>query len=271
MKFDSNLAWKQASASIGANREVLLALAGVFFVLPSLAFALFYPQPEPAAGQTAEQAAAVLQGYFASAIPALLPMALVQAVGTLAMLTLFTDKSRPTVGAAIRLGAAGVLPYVAAQLLLGLGVGAVGGLVLSLGAVTGITAVVAVAFIAAVCAAAYIWIRTSLAAPIIAVERQRNPITALRRSWRLTAGNAARLALFYVLLGLALLLVTGLITMVVGLAIAVIAGPEGAKIGEAVVSSVLGAVMALYFVAVLAAVHRQLTQSSPEGLGARFD
>ena len=38
------------ASAVSANRDVLLALAGVFFVLPSFAFALLYPQPEPPAG-----------------------------------------------------------------------------------------------------------------------------------------------------------------------------------------------------------------------------
>lgn len=64
MKFDSNLAWKQASSSIGANREVLLALAGVFFLLPSLVFALFLPAPEPVAGQSEAQMMAGMEAYY---------------------------------------------------------------------------------------------------------------------------------------------------------------------------------------------------------------
>ena len=143
MTFDSNLAWKQASASIGANREVLLALAGVFFVLPSLAFALFFQQPQPVAGQSQAKMMAMMQNYYLTALPFIIPMALVQAAGTLAMLALFTDRSRPTVGEAIRQGAAGVLPYIAAQLLLGLGIGLAGGTMLALTAVTGVQALVA--------------------------------------------------------------------------------------------------------------------------------
>ena len=50
-----------------------------------------------------------------------------------------------------------------------------------------------------------------------------------------------------------------------------VAGPEGAKVGSAVVSSVLGAVMTLYFVAVMAAVHRQLAGRSPDVDSATFD
>ncbi|MFD2135472.1 hypothetical protein ACFSLT_10020 [Novosphingobium resinovorum] len=41
MKFDSSRAWSQASQAVSANREVVLALAGVFFLLPQLMFSIF--------------------------------------------------------------------------------------------------------------------------------------------------------------------------------------------------------------------------------------
>lgn len=271
MKFDSNLAWKQASSAIAANREVLLALAGVFFVLPSLAFALLFPQPEPAAGQSQAQMMAAVQQHYLAALPLLIPMALVQGAGSLAMLTLFTDKSRPTVGEAIRQGFAGIASYIAAQLLLGMGIGLVGGTALAIGAVTGVGAVAVLIGAAVAVGAIYVTIKTSLVGPIVAVERQRNPIAALQRSWRLTTGNSLRIGVFYLLLVIVFFVVLGIITAIVGIILAAIAGGETSRIAGAVVSSVLGAVMTLYFVAVLAAVHRQLAGPSAEAAGAPFE
>lgn len=270
MKFDSNLAWKQATASIKANREVLLALAGVFFLLPSLAFALFVPPPQQVAGQSEAQMMAALQAYYVSALPYLIPMALVQAAGTLAMLTLFTDKSRPTVGQAIKQGLVGILPYIAAQLLVGMAIGLLGGVALALGALTGVPALAGLLIAAVVLGAIYAAIKISLVAPIVAVERERNPVVALQRSWRLTKGNSVRIALFFALLLVAFMVVMSVISIVVGLALAALAGPEAGTIGDAVVSSALGAVMTLYFVAVLAAIHRQLSGPSPEAASAPF-
>lgn len=271
MKFDSNLAWKQASSSIAANREVLLALSGVFFLLPSLAFALFFPQPQPVAGQSETQAMAALQAYYLSAMPVLIPMAFIQAAGTLALLTLFTDRSRPTVGEAIRLGLAGILPYIGAQLLLGLGLGLLGGIALALGAVTGVPAIAGIVMAAVVIAAVYAGIKTSLVAPIVAVERERNPIAALKRSWQLTRGNSVRIALFYALLLIAFVVVMSVIMAVIGITLAIVAGAEATRIVAAVLSAAIGAVMTLYLVAALAAVHRQLAGSSPEAASAPFE
>ena len=49
-KLDTNAAWKEASAIVSANREVLLALAGVFFMLPSLALSVIAGEPEVVPG-----------------------------------------------------------------------------------------------------------------------------------------------------------------------------------------------------------------------------
>lgn len=271
MKFDSNLAWKRATSSIGANREVLLALSGVFFLLPSLAFALFFPAPEPTPGQSEQQVMAVMQAYYLTAMPALIPMALVQAAGTLALLTLFTDKSRPTVGAAIRRGVTGMPSYFAAQILLGIAIGVLGGTALALGAVTGVQAIAGLMLALVILAAVYAAIKTSLVAPIISVEGVLNPVAALQRSWRLTKGNSVRIGLFYVLLLLAMAAVMLVIMMIVGVVLAAVAGAETTRIISAVVSSALGATATLYFVAVMAAVHRQLAGPSPEVVSAPFE
>lgn len=271
MRFDSNLAWKEASAAVGANREVLLALAGVFFMLPSLAFALLFPQPDTPSGVTSEQAMAIASEYYASAMPFLLPMAILQGAGTLGLLALFTDRRRPTVGEAIRLGFIGLLPYIGSQLLLGIGIGVVAGILFAIAAATGIKALVAVSIPLLVVAVVYVAVKTSLTAPVIIVEGRRNPVAALKRSWLLTRGNSARLGLFYLLLGIAFVVVMTIIVAVVGVVAALLAGGEGARVVSAVVSSGLGAVMTLYFVAVIAAVHRQLAGPSAEAVSVTFD
>ena len=121
MKLDTNMAWKQATAMVAANREVLLALVGVFIILPSLAFAIFYPQPEPVPGMQPADMMKMMQAYYVSALPLMIPVILVEAIGMLAIMALFTDHTRPTVGQAIGQGATALLPYVGALLLVAIG------------------------------------------------------------------------------------------------------------------------------------------------------
>ncbi len=45
MKLDLSAAWDGAMKMLAANREMVLVLAGVFFLVPYLAFSLFLPDP----------------------------------------------------------------------------------------------------------------------------------------------------------------------------------------------------------------------------------
>lgn len=271
MKFDSNRAWKEATAAVNANRDVLFAIAGVFILLPSLAFGLLFPQPAATTEMTSEQAASMLLAFYQGAMPWLVPMAILQAVGSLSLLTLFTDRRRPTVGEAIRRGATGLLSYLGAQLLVGFALGAIAVLALALATATGLIALAVVLWIAIAVAAVYIAVKTSLTAPVIMVEGVRNPVAALRRSWTLTKGNSARIAVFYALLGLVFIIAISIISALIGIVAGLIAGPDGARVVNVIVSSTLGATMTLYFISVVAAIHRQLAGPSPEAVGATFE
>lgn len=271
MKLDSNLAWKEAVATVSANREVLLALAGVFFMLPSLAIALFFPQPEPQGDMQPEQMMAMLQQYYLSALPFMIPMAIVQTIGSLAMLTLFTDRSRPTVGEAIRQGAIGVIFYFATQLLVVLAIGIVGLLLVVLAGLIGSAALGVVVGLVLLAGVFYLMLRLALVAPVIAVDRVRNPIAVLRRAWSLTTGNAGSIALFLLLVIVVFVVIVVVAMGIAGVVLALVVGGSTAKAIAAVFSSALGAVFSLYFMAIIAAIHRQLSGSSAEAISVTFD
>lgn len=271
MRFDSNQAWKDAASAVTANRDVLLALGGVFFALPSFAFTVFYPQPEPPAGAAAEQLFELMGAFYRQAWPILLAIAAVQMVGTLAMLALFTDRSRPTVGQALAQGVNGLLPVIAAQLLLGMGLGLVALIPLAAAGATGIAAAVALVIVLAGAVMLWAYIRSSLVSPAVMVDGIRNPVAALRRSFELTRGNAGRIAVFFLLLVIAFIIVVGVVSALFGLVVEMIVGGETATTLTALVSSAGEAVMAVYFVAVVAAVHRQLAGPSSDVTAARFE
>lgn len=271
MTFDSNLAWREATAAIAANREVFYALAGVFFLLPTLAFALLHPQPQPEPGMTPEQAMELMKVFYAEALPWLVPLMLVQGVGSLAVMALLTDNRRPTVSEAIRLGALGLLPYLLAQFMLGIGMGLVGMVLAGLGAAIGGVPLAVLVGGLAVVLIVYAMVKTSLVSPIIMVEGQRNPVAALKRSWALTRGNSARIGLFYLLIGIAFVAVSLILGAVVGVVSALVAGPDVAKVVDAVVSSAIGSLVTLYSVAILAAVHRQLAGPGEAAISQTFE
>lgn len=271
MKFDSNLAWRQASATVSANRDVLLALAGVFFLLPRLVLSLFMPEPQSRPNMTPAEMADMLQSFYLQIAPYALPMMLFQAIGTLAMLTLFTDRSRPTVGQAIRQAARGLFPYLAAQFLLVLAVSFAGGLLIMVAGVSKQPALILLVAAGVIVAAVTVFLRMVLVAPVVAVERTYNPIRAIERSWHLTRGNALRICAFLLLIALVFMVAMAALVGVVGIVATLAMGPEGAKVTSAVISSVMAAGFSLYIAAILAAIHRQLAGPSAADISATFE
>ncbi|QDK31465.1 hypothetical protein [Sphingomonas sp. IC081] len=270
MTFDSNRAWNEASRAVSANKEVVLAIAGVFFLLPQLIFSIFFPAPEMASGGTEQQVLDAASAYYASILPVMIPVALCQALGTLALLGVLDTDRRPTVGEAIGNGLKALLPYLLAQLVMGFALMSIGLAVATVfaaaGGKVGVIIGLAIGFVLVV----PIGVRLSLVAPVIAVDKLRNPIAALIVSWRLTKGNTARIFGFYALLFVAmmvLMLVSGIVTLPIGLlAPKDIAVPVGAG-----VQSLVAALMAAYFVAVIGQIHRQLSGGSPEALTNPFE
>ncbi len=258
MKLDSNRAWKDAARSVSRNREAIMAVAGVFFLLPQLALGLFFPQPTPSAGMSEQQVVELVQAYYVSAWPVLIPIFICQAIGTVALLRLLSHADRPTVGEAIRQSLPGVLTYLGAQIVLGVAIGLGGGLVLSVLALSGIAALPVVGLLVLMVGIVAIVLRVSLSAPVVAIEGERSPIRVLRRSWMLTKGNSWRLLGFYALIFVALLAIQTVLSLVIGIPLAMLGEGTGAEVILALASALLNAAMAVYLVAIIGAVHDQL-------------
>jgi len=270
MKFDSSRAWSQASQAVSANREVVIALAGVFFLLPQLVFSIFMPPPETGAGMSEAQMMAAVKTYYMSIVPFIVPMALFQALGTLSLLCLLDSDRRPTVGEAIRAGLKGVVPYLVVQILTGMVLALIAMVLVGvLGAVGGTIGIV-IGFALVLLAAIVIAVRLSIAAPVIAVESTFNPIAAMVRSWKLTKGSTARLLGFYVLL-LVAMLVLMIFANVLTMPIALLAPAEVARFAAAAIEALMASIMGLYFVAVVAQVHNQLAEAEPEAQANLFE
>ncbi|MBU6268043.1 MAG: glycerophosphoryl diester phosphodiesterase membrane domain-containing protein [Sphingomonadales bacterium] len=257
MQFDSSRAWQDATAAIAANRDMLLALAGVFFMLPWLAFMLLVPQTEIKPGMAPAQIQAATQQFMAQAMPYLMGLLLVETCGVLAVLTLCNDHSRPTVGEAIRRGALGVLPYIGAMLLFVIGLMLVIG-VLGVGLARGGSAGGALLVALMFALMFYGQVRMVMVAPAIAIEHCYQPWRLVRRSWQLTRGNVGRVMLFLGLLVLAYWVVMSVVALIVGSLATLVAGQQASHIAEAVVSATVMGLFQLLMTSVMAAIHAQL-------------
>lgn len=272
MKFDMNLAWREASGMVSVNAQVLAIIAGVFFFLPSLAMALFAPMPQTTGSMDEAQAMNMVTTYYSEAAPWLIVVGIAQAVGVLSLLALLTDRRRPTVGEALKAGAIGFLPYFAAQILLGLAIVIVFAVIVGAATASGSVALAAIFIPLGVAGFIYIMTKTSLTAPVIVIDGVRNPIRALARSWRLTRRNSLRLFGFYFLVFLAFMVILIVISMIVGAATMMALGAGMvSQIANGIVSGVAGALMVVYFVAIIASAHRQLSGPSPEVVSRTFE
>ena len=106
---------------------------------------------------------------------------------------------------------------------------------------------------------------------IVMVDKITNPIAAIRRSWALTQGQTGRLLGFYALIMVVFLVIVIAVQALLGALLALVAGPEAARIGLALVLGGVQGVMAVYFIAITAAVHRQLAGIDGRAIRATFD
>ncbi|MBU2587702.1 MAG: glycerophosphoryl diester phosphodiesterase membrane domain-containing protein [Alphaproteobacteria bacterium] len=278
-KLDMGKAWTQATGLIGANRDTISALAGLFFFLPALALALFAPElanPEAAPPASADPQVAMqavldqMTQAYADNWPLIAAVSVLQFIGSLSLLALLTDRGRPTVREALSNGLGSTPSYFAAQVLSALAVALAIGLPVGLIAAAGSPVAAVLVGIVLAVAGIYVFIKFSLIAPVIAIEGVRNPIIALARSWRLTKGNSLRIFGFFILLFLTIGIIAALVTGIFAVVFSAF-DSQVASIGNGLGGAVINSGLTVLFLVVVAAIHRQLAGQSPEGLAATFE
>lgn len=273
-------AWNEAISLLSANRDTVLAIVGLFFFLPYFALALFAPEavnPAPVEAPPGTDPEVVMNAaldallqQYADNWPLFLILSVAQFVGTLSLLALLTDRARPTVGEALQRGLKSTPSYLAAQILAALFVMVVIGIPLGILGQFVPPAIAVLFGLVLFFVMLYIFVKFALIAPVIAMENEFNPITAMRRSWTLTKGNSFRLAAFFLLLILAIGIVALLVTSILGLVLSAFGEPV-TNIGNGIVSGLSNAVVGAILLAVLAGVHRQLAGPSRESITDTFE
>jgi len=272
-------AWTQATGLIGTNRDTVSAIAGLFFFLPSFAGAVFIPElanpPQPSGPSGADPEVAMralidqMGALYAANWPLLLLLTVVQFIGSMGLFALLTDRGNPTVGEALGTGLKSIPSYIAAQLLSAMAAGLAVGLPLALIAMAGPVAA-ALAILLALPVIIYLFIKFALIAPVIAIEGERNPVSAMLRSWRLTKGNSFRIFLFLFLLMFTIGIIAALVSGILGLVLTAFGEPV-TTIGIDLVSALINAIVTVIFLVVTVAIHRQLAGPSAEALAETFE
>lgn len=163
-----------AAALWRAERDLIVRIAGVFYLLPILALAMLaggLVLPEQA---SQEQVREAVSAFYRANFAWLLLISVALEFGTLALLKLFLQRGE-TVHALLRAAAVRLLPFV----LLGFANGAVMQLGFTLFVIPGL----------------YVFGRTWMMGAAYAAEPERGLLAAVETGFRLSAGNGWRIAL----------------------------------------------------------------------------
>ncbi len=276
MGFDMNGAWSRGVALVRENFQLLAVIAGLFVLLPTLAFYYLVPGMDVLMDPTADPE--IVQAQVMSQVGPLATWGIVgsiiQFIGYGAMVALMGD-TRPTVGEALKSGATSVpsvvgamlgflVLYILAAVIVTLPIALLaGGLGLSALALLIPLLVLAVALI--------LMARFSITLPVIVVEKTFNPLTALKRSWDLTRPARWRVLSFWAVLGLAYVVISLLLVGLFGLVAAMMGDGDGSRLLMGLVNGVLAMLVGMLVCGLAVAIHRQLAGATEAEIAATFD
>ncbi len=268
MTFDLDTAWRDARRYLTENAGLLAIMGGIFVFLPYAAVMVLMPlaadMPQIPEGANFNVTMEALNTFYGEVWWMLLLVSIIVTVGQLAMLALLGRKPHPTVGEAIGIGAKAILPAWLAFLLQTLAINFIVLAIILVATALGSPPFLFVATVLALVLAIYLFIRLSLVLPIAAVEGNLNPVQMLTNSWKRTKGHGLRLMSFFLLVGIAAIIVAMVFTMVAGLILSLFGASVAEAIGVILSAAVMAALIVL-FTAVLAAAYAQLRRLSHSG------
>lgn len=282
MPFSASRAFSEAFEILKSRFGVLIGTTLIFWVALVAVAAVFSGTLMAGAMASAATGAEpdptqVFAGMGFSIVLFYLLFYAVQFAMSLAMMRLCSDRHPPSIGDAISAGVRGVPTMFGAVIILAI-VGIIVGLVFGLifGAISALLnsgALTALLALAGALLGLYIYARLSMLTPVIAIDEERNPIQAISRSWAMTGQAAFKILL---VLGLAIIVSIVAILILVGATIgtAALTGQPpspGGIIAFIIGMIAFGVTVGLYFQALMAAIHRQVSGSDAEQASAAFE
>lgn len=236
MRLDLNKLWSRSTVLMRENLQLLGSLGAVFILLPAAAIYLVLPAgtnlegpmavlSDPASSEEAMQRAslAVIETMQPFVLWLMLLSAL-QHIGYGALMALL-GPSRLTVGQAIGNGIKAIIPVAFAMLLYStvwfLSLFLIQLLLMPLGQ----GAAAFIGTIVGVLIGLFLAARFSLTLPVMVIDALYNPVGAMLRSWRLTAGNKRQVFGFWLLIIVAYTVIFILFSGIGGLVAAIAPTP----------------------------------------------
>jgi hypothetical protein len=237
MNFSYSAVWNDTVALLKSHGSLLLAVAGVFILLPLLMTAYFLPTPT-----SSTDPIGVLGRYYRENWHWLALASLINSIGSIAIYKLIFSGRGLSVGQAIG-GALALLPFFfIATMIVSIAIG--------------------VGFAFLVIPGLYLLGRLAITAPTMVAENLRNPFSAMGESWRLTKGRGWAVAGLIAIIAIAGTILAFVITAIFGSVFVLALGREG--IGGLLVLILSAAANAVFYtvlIVLLAAIYRALRDS----------
>lgn len=253
MKLDLDQAWQSGVRFARKNASLLLVIGGLLFFLPAAISGLMFTPPEIPEGATMDEMLAVMSEFWSETWWITLLSLILSTLGSLAIYRLAASRDTRTVSGALQDGLKGILPMIAASLMIGIPIGLLFAIPVAIG---GAAVLITLLFIPLV-----IWIamRTILAGPVLMAEGTYNPVTILKRSFAITKGNSLRIFFFLLLLIIAAGILLAVIGAILGLIFIAIAGAETGANLTMIVSALLESALTVVVISCVAMIYRQLS------------
>ncbi|MEM8725724.1 MAG: glycerophosphoryl diester phosphodiesterase membrane domain-containing protein [Pseudomonadota bacterium] len=276
MDFNMNTTWSRGTALVAENFQLLAIIAAVFVLIPSLMVYMAIPDfasfidpnadPDVMFAQMSENAGPL-------AFWGILSMVL-QFAGYAAMIAL-VGSSRPTVGEAIKSGFKAV-PSVIGALLLFIVAYFIAAFVVMLpvgllAAAVGSPVIAFVGPILILAAIIFLMARLSMTMPAIVLEQTANPVTAMMRSWRITAPHQWGVLGFWAVLFIAYFVISILVAGVFGVIAALASGATGSALILGLFNGILAMAIGMLVCGLTVAMFGQLAGPSTDEVSETFE
>lgn len=276
MNFDMNTCWSRGVELLQCNFSLLIVIAGVFLMLPTIAIYLLIPDLQMLSDPSLDQS--VVQERLAEIVGPIVGVALIsslfQFVGQSAMIALMGE-ARPTVGQALA-GGFKVLPGLVVVMLVFVTVFFVGAMLITLpitllAGVSGVPALGIVAMFPMLLFAVWLMARLSMTMPAMVLSGMRNPFTAIGESVRLTKPRQWPILLFWGMIYAIMTVIGLLFNGVIGVVASLFGTGTGAMLVVGLSNGVTGAITGMIVCALAVAMYAQLSGPSDAAIERTFD
>jgi hypothetical protein len=236
---DYSVTWTETTASLGAHKEGLAAIAGLMIFIPNWIQGMVVRELDLDSVKPGPAFWALIGQHFSDYWYVYLPIMLLSIAGIASIYALLTRKDLPRIGDAVTAGLIITPLYFLSQFVAGLGT--------------------ILATIALIIPGLYVSARLVPAAPALVAQPSRGAIGAISYAWDLTRNNGwAVFGLIFVVAlvcGISLLVVQLLSNLVITL----IAGPDGVPLLQTGIAAVTETVLTVLMAALGTAIYRQLS------------